>query len=45
VAAALQVTTKTIEFHKGRIKQKLGLRSTADLVRYAFRNRIIGPDA
>jgi len=45
VAAALQVTTKTVEFHKGRIKQKLGLRSTADLVRYAFRNHIIGPDA
>lgn len=41
-AAALRVSTKTIEFHKARIKQKLGIRTTAELTQYAIHMGIVG---
>jgi DNA-binding NarL/FixJ family response regulator len=37
----LKITTRTVEFHKTNIMDKLGLRTTADLTQYAISNRII----
>jgi DNA-binding NarL/FixJ family response regulator len=39
--ARLGVSLKTIESHRAAAMRKLGLHSTADLVRYALRNRMI----
>jgi DNA-binding NarL/FixJ family response regulator len=39
--ARLGVSLKTIESHRAAAMRKLGLHSTADLVRYAVRNRMI----
>jgi DNA-binding NarL/FixJ family response regulator len=39
--ARLEVSLKTIETHRAAAMRKLGLHSTADLVRYALRNRMI----
>jgi len=41
VAAALNISIKTVETHRGRVMAKLNLHSMSDLVRYAVRNRII----
>jgi len=43
VAAALGITVKTAETHRGNIMRKCGFGSLADLVRYAIRNHIIEP--
>jgi DNA-binding CsgD family transcriptional regulator len=40
VGAVLNMTTKTVAFHKYRIMDRLGVRSTADLVRFAVENHI-----
>lgn len=40
-AAKLNLSTNTVETHRTRIMQKLGLHSTADIVLYAVRKRII----
>lgn len=40
-AAVLNVTTRTVAFHKYRIMATLGLHTNADLVQYAIRNFII----
>lgn len=37
IAAILNVSTRTVEFHKYGVMSQLGLRSTAELVRYAIR--------
>ena len=39
--ARLGVSLKTIETHRAAAMRKLGLRTTADLTRYALRNRMI----
>jgi two-component system response regulator NreC len=41
VAAILFISPTTVETHRGHILQKLGLHSTADLILYAVRKRII----
>jgi DNA-binding NarL/FixJ family response regulator len=41
VATALGISVKTVESHRRNIMRKLGLKSTADLVRYAVRNGFI----
>jgi DNA-binding NarL/FixJ family response regulator len=41
VAAALGVSTRTVETHRAAIMRKLRASSTAELVRYAIRNGII----
>jgi DNA-binding NarL/FixJ family response regulator len=43
VAAALGISTKTVEAHRAEIMRKLQLDSFSDLVRYAVRERIVGP--
>lgn len=41
IAAVLDVSIKTVEFHKSRIMKQLGLRSTAQLTKYAIANGLI----
>jgi DNA-binding CsgD family transcriptional regulator len=43
IAARLHVSPKTIDFHKSRIADRLGIVSTALLVRYAVRAGLIEP--
>ena len=41
ISVMLRITTRTVEFHKTNIMDKLGLRTTADLTQYAISSRII----
>lgn len=41
VAAVLNVTTRTVAFHKYRIMEVLNVRTNAELVQYAIRNHLI----
>jgi DNA-binding NarL/FixJ family response regulator len=43
IAHVLDISIKTVETHRSTAMQKLKLRSTAELVRYALRNNIVGP--
>ncbi|MCI0751420.1 MAG: response regulator transcription factor [Flammeovirgaceae bacterium] len=44
VAETLFISVKTVETHKTNILEKLGLRNTAELVKYAIKNHIISVD-
>jgi DNA-binding NarL/FixJ family response regulator len=41
VGAVLNVTIRTVAFHKYRMMERLGARSTADLVRFAVENHMV----
>lgn len=41
IGAILNMTTRTVAFHKYRIMEALGAKSNADLVRYAVRNHMV----
>jgi len=41
VGGILNMTTRTVAFHKYRIMEVIGARSNAELVRYAVRNHMI----
>ncbi|MBI3912681.1 MAG: response regulator transcription factor [Chloroflexi bacterium] len=41
IAEQLTVSVKTVETHKARIQEKLGLRTRAELVRYAMQRRLL----
>ena len=41
IAAALHLSTRTVESHKYEMMQVLGLHSTAELVRYAIQHRLV----
>jgi DNA-binding NarL/FixJ family response regulator len=41
IAAILRVSPRTVEFHKYRMMQDLGLHSTAELTRYALRHGVV----
>jgi DNA-binding NarL/FixJ family response regulator len=41
IASILNLSAKTVETHRAAVHRKLELHSTADLVRYAIRNKII----
>jgi DNA-binding NarL/FixJ family response regulator len=41
IADILQMTPRTVAFHKYRMMEKLGVKSNADLIRYAVRNRMV----
>jgi len=43
VSALLGVSVKTAETHRAAVMKKLGLKSLAELVRYAIRNRMVEP--
>jgi DNA-binding CsgD family transcriptional regulator len=36
IAEALQISMKTVEFHKGNITYKVGVRTTPDLIKFAL---------
>lgn len=40
IGLALEISTRTVETYRARIMRKLNLHSTAELVRYAIRNKI-----
>ncbi len=42
IAAALVISPSTVQTHRARILEKLGLSSRADLVKYALRHGLIG---
>ena len=42
IATLLNVSVKTVEFHKSRIMQQLGIHTTADLTKYAITHGITG---
>jgi DNA-binding NarL/FixJ family response regulator len=42
VGGILNMSTRTVAYHKYRIMDVLGARSNADLVRYAVRNHVVG---
>lgn len=44
VAAILKISVKTADFHRDNIKRKLGLRNTAELIRYAVEQGLVGSD-
>ncbi len=41
IADILKICVKTVAFHRGNIKRKLGLRTTAELTRYAIEQGLI----
>jgi DNA-binding NarL/FixJ family response regulator len=43
IASAINVTVKTIEFHKARISKELGVRTTAELTKQAISLGLIAP--
>lgn len=45
VADALFISVKTVETHKTNILQKLGLKNTAELIKYAIKNKLIDVDS
>lgn len=44
IAALLSISPRTVETHRSKIMQKLGLRTQTDLIRYALRRGIIPLD-
>lgn len=43
IAQRLSLSVKTVSTHKGNIQHKMGLATTADLIRYALANRLVDP--
>ncbi|MBI4697087.1 MAG: response regulator transcription factor [Gammaproteobacteria bacterium] len=43
IAGELGISVATVEVHRRNIKDKLGLRTTADLTRYAIREGLVAP--
>ncbi len=43
VAATLGLSPRTVETHKYQIMETLGLKTTADLIRYAMDQGLAGP--
>ena len=41
VATVLNISVKTVEFHKSRLTQRLGIRSTAELTKFAIQHGIV----
>ena len=44
IAGRLEVSVKSVETYRARVADKLGLKSRADLVRYALDHGMLGPD-
>jgi len=43
VAAVLDISPRTVEFHKYRLMDRLGVKTNAELVQYAVRTGLISP--
>jgi len=43
IARELGIKTKTVEFHRATIKQKLGVKGLAGIVKYAIRTGLVQP--
>jgi DNA-binding NarL/FixJ family response regulator len=43
IAHILSISVKTVEFHKAAIMDELGIRTTAELTRYALQQGIVLP--
>ena len=43
IASILNISTKTVEYHKYRMMEDLGAKTTADLIRFAVKQGIEGP--
>jgi DNA-binding NarL/FixJ family response regulator len=43
ISGILKLSVKTVETHRATAMRKLGMSSTADLVRYAIRKKLVGP--
>ena len=43
IAEILHVSSRTVEFHRYRLMETLGIRTTAELVQYAIKHRIVSP--
>ena len=41
IASILNISSRTVEFHKGQIMEQLNLQSTADLIKYAISHGIV----
>lgn len=41
IAKQLYISPRTVETHRARVIKKLGFQSTADLIRYAIRNKLL----
>jgi DNA-binding NarL/FixJ family response regulator len=41
IASSLNISAKTVEFHRSSVMDQLGLRTTAELTRYALIHGII----
>ena len=41
IAGILNISTKTVEFHKAAVMERLGVRSTAQLTRYALEHNLL----
>jgi DNA-binding CsgD family transcriptional regulator len=44
IATILNISVKTVEFHKATLKRELNLRTTADFTRYAIEHGIIAAE-
>lgn len=44
IAGRMHITIKTVEAHRAHVMDKLGMRSIAELTRYALRKGMISPD-
>lgn len=43
IASSLDISPRTVEFHKYRIVESLGIRGNAELIHFAIRHGIVGP--
>ena len=43
IAEILHLSEKTVESHRARVLQKLGMRDRVELVRYAIRRGLVEP--
>jgi DNA-binding NarL/FixJ family response regulator len=43
IGELLNISVKTVETHRGTIRRKLNISSSAGLVRYAIRNKLVEP--
>jgi DNA-binding NarL/FixJ family response regulator len=43
IAVRLKISTRTVEFHKAQVMEQLGLRTTAELIKYALTHGLVAP--